>query len=153
VFNPTDSRRDAIRIVALTKAHRGVRQAVMYAVELNADPRREIPFRQVAGEAGNQPFAVTGSPLAILLGFDDPTADLPLAGRHQRIDAASRCMACSIEQFHDTAADIGIVGRQGGAFLRRCSKESLCTRYYLVSDRSDTLSQGMGFRGRSSRSS
>jgi len=69
--------------------------------------------RQVGGQPLHQLIAVTGPPPAFLLGFDNPAANLPIAGRHQGIDAARRCLARRIQQFHDAAVDAGIASRQG----------------------------------------
>lgn len=67
--------------------------------------------RQVGGQAFHQLLAVTGPSSALLLGLDDPAANLPIAGCHQCVDAARRCLARSIQQFHDTAVDASVAGR------------------------------------------
>lgn len=73
---------------------------------------------QVGGQALHQLLTVTGPPPAFLLGFDDPSANLPIAGRHQRVDTASRRLARRVQQLHDAAVNAGIASRYGSGFPR-----------------------------------
>ena len=81
--------------------------------------------RQIGGQARHQLLAVTSPPPAFLLGFDDSAANLPIAGRHQRIDTACRSLARRIQQFHDAAVDAGVASRQGGGGFPRHRKRLL----------------------------
>lgn len=90
------------------------------------------------GQVGRQPFhqvlAVACAPFTLLFGFHDAATDLPIVRRHQRIDAARRHAARSIEHFHDAAVKAGIVGRQGGGSFSRPPKASSrsCGHLFLL---------------------
>ncbi len=86
---------------------------VLQVVDTEATPESG---RQIGGQLLHQLLAVTGPPPAFLLGFDDSVANLPIAGRHQRIDTARRCPARRIQQFHNATVDAGIAGRYGSRF-------------------------------------
>mmetsp|Transcript_42322 Transcript_42322/g.99368 ORF Transcript_42322/g.99368 Transcript_42322/m.99368 type:complete len:305 (-) Transcript_42322:2094-3008(-) len=80
---------------------------------LTAEATAEL-LGEVACQPLDQLLAITRAPLALLLGLHDAAANLPVAGRHQRIDAARCRLARGIEQIHDAAVDAGVAGRHGG---------------------------------------
>lgn len=71
---------------------------------------------QVGGQSFDQSVAVTGALLAFLLRFDNPAADIPIAGRHQGIDIARGRLPCAIEQFDDAVVNTCVAGWRGKSF-------------------------------------
>ncbi len=63
---------------------------------------------QIDRRSRHQLLTITGPALAVLLGFNDPAADLPITGPHQRIDTARRSPASRIQQSHDAAVNADI---------------------------------------------
>ena len=53
--------------------------------------------------------------MAALFELDDASADFPIAGGHQRVDAACGCMAGGFKQGDDVAVDAGVVRTLAGA--------------------------------------
>ncbi len=88
--------------------------------------RATEPAPELRSQVSRQPFdqllAIPRTPLSLLLGLHDAPTNLPIAGRHQRIDAACRRAARSIEHFHDAAVNAGIAGR---GFPRRRKRLSV----------------------------
>jgi hypothetical protein len=52
-----------------------------------------------------------------LLGLDDPPPDLPVGGRHDRIDIPGGSRAGCFEQFDDSGTDVVVILGNGGIFV------------------------------------
>ncbi|MPN44329.1 hypothetical protein SDC9_191892 [bioreactor metagenome] len=84
---------------------------VLQVVHAKAPPKLR---GQISGQSLHQLLTVTRTSFALLLGLHYAAANLPIARRHQRIDAACRRLARSAKQLHDAAVDAGVAGRQSG---------------------------------------
>ncbi len=85
---------------------------------LVAEPPAKLPG-QIQRKPFNQLFAITGTPLALLLGLHDAPPDFPVAGGHQRIDVAGRRQPGRVQQLDNTVAHSRVArnGSNGFAFV------------------------------------
>ena len=64
---------------------------------------------QIASELADQGLSILRAFLSLLLELDNPPSDLPIARRHQRIDAAGRCGSCRMKKRDNLCSYIAVV--------------------------------------------
>jgi hypothetical protein len=81
---------------------------VLHLAKVDDSKATAKTLRQVMGELPDNRFTIVGPFLALLLELYDPSSDLPVCSRHERIDAPHGCRPGSAKQFDDLSPNIGI---------------------------------------------